>query len=95
MNGARQLDPEDRQALIVSLPVKMREWGAALGFSQIGVADVDLASAEPGLRSWLDNGCHGEMDYMRGCNAISPRPAAPSWAGSRPMRSSSPRGAGR
>ena len=35
----------------------------ALGFSQIGVADVDLASAEPGLQAWLASGFHG------GCHA--------------------------
>ena len=36
----------------------------ALGFSQIGVADVDLASAEPGLQAWLASGFHGGMGYM-------------------------------
>ena len=43
---------------------RLREWAAALGFSQIGVADVDLSSAEPGLLAWLHNGFHGAMDYM-------------------------------
>ena len=43
---------------------QLQEWAAALGFSQIGVADVDLASAEPGLMQWLHNGFHGAMDYM-------------------------------
>ncbi|MEO8835863.1 MAG: tRNA epoxyqueuosine(34) reductase QueG [Caldimonas sp.] len=42
----------------------MRTWGRELGFSQIGVAGIDLASAEPRLAAWLDNGFHGEMDYM-------------------------------
>ena len=31
-----------------SLLAQLREWAAALGFSQIGVADVDLSRAEPG-----------------------------------------------
>jgi len=43
---------------------RLREWAAALGFSQIGVAGVDLSSAEPGLVEWLNNGFHGSMDYM-------------------------------
>ena len=47
-----------------SLLAQMRAWGHALGFSQIGVAGIDLASAEPNLLAWLDNGCHGDMDYM-------------------------------
>lgn len=42
----------------------LRQEAAALGFSQIGVAPVDLADAEPGLRAWLDAGHHGEMAYM-------------------------------
>ena len=43
---------------------RLREWASALGFSQIGVADVDLSSAEPDLLEWLHNGFHGSMDYM-------------------------------
>ena len=43
---------------------RLREWAAALGFSQIGVAGVDLSSAEPGLVEWLNNGFQGSMDYM-------------------------------
>jgi len=35
-----------------------------LGFSQIGVAPVDLSHAEPGLLAWLAAGNHGSMDYM-------------------------------
>ena len=37
---------------------------AALGFSQIGVGPVDLASAEAGLVAWLAAGFHGRMEYM-------------------------------
>ena len=43
---------------------RLREWASALGFSALGVADVDLSDAEPGLQAWLDAGFHGEMDYM-------------------------------
>ena len=50
-------------------------WGAALGFSQIGVADVDLSSAEPGLLAWLAAGCHGEMGYMARHGLTRARPA--------------------
>ena len=54
------LDGRDGPTVLASL----REWGAELGFSQIGVADVDLSHAEAGLLAWLDNGFHGSMDYM-------------------------------
>ncbi|MBM3388085.1 MAG: tRNA epoxyqueuosine(34) reductase QueG [Betaproteobacteria bacterium] len=36
----------------------------SLGFSQIAVADVDLSSAEPGYRAWLEAGFAGTMHYM-------------------------------
>jgi len=50
----------DETAVLARLEAHAR----ALGFSQIGVADVDLSSAEPGLLAWLHNGFHGAMDYM-------------------------------
>ncbi len=53
----RALDPD---ALLETL----RAWGRELGFSQIGVAGIDLATAEVRWRAWLDNGFHGAMDYM-------------------------------
>ncbi|RYF75266.1 MAG: tRNA epoxyqueuosine(34) reductase QueG [Comamonadaceae bacterium] len=42
----------------------MGSWAKDLGFSQIGVAGIDLSSAEAGLAAWLAQGFHGEMDYM-------------------------------
>lgn len=54
---------------------RLREWASAAGFSQIGVADIDLASAEPGLLAWLHNGFHGSMDYMARHGLKRARPA--------------------
>ena len=42
----------------------MCSWARELGFARVGVADVDLTTAEPGLLAWLNNGFHGGMDYM-------------------------------
>ena len=53
----------------------LRRWAEALGFASLGVADVDLSDAEPGLRAWLDAGCHGEMDYMARHGMARARPA--------------------
>jgi epoxyqueuosine reductase len=61
----------DGQALLQQL----REWARELGFSQIGVADVDLASAEPGLQAWLQAGFHGGMGYMEAHGLKRARPA--------------------
>ena len=53
----------------------MRQWAHEAGFSQIGVADVDLGSAEQGLRDWLAAGFHGGMHYMQRHGAKRARPA--------------------
>ncbi len=53
----------------------LRKWARELGFASLGVADVDLSSAEPGLQAWLDAGFHGEMDYMARHGAKRARPA--------------------
>lgn len=74
MTDARKLDTLDGEALL-ALMTPLREWAAALGFSQIGVADVDLTSAEPGLLAWLHNGFHGRMDYMAAHGLRRARPA--------------------
>ncbi|KTT14825.1 tRNA epoxyqueuosine(34) reductase QueG [Pseudacidovorax intermedius] len=53
----------------------MRAWAGELGFSQIGVAGIDLSAAEPGLREWLAQGFHGEMGYMAVHGMRRARPA--------------------
>ena len=53
----------------------LREWAATLGFSQIGVADVNLHEAEAGLLQWLGNGFHGSMAYMAAHGLKRARPA--------------------
>jgi epoxyqueuosine reductase len=47
-----------------ALAAAIKAWGRDLGFQAIGIADADLASAEPGLAAWLEQGFHGEMAYM-------------------------------
>jgi len=61
----------DGEALLAQL----RGWGRELGFSQIGIAGIDLASAEAPLLAWLDNGFHGAMDYMAAHGLKRARPA--------------------
>lgn len=53
----------------------MRGWAEELGFSQIGVAGIDLAAAEPGLAAWLSAGYHGRMAYMAAHGNKRARPA--------------------
>jgi epoxyqueuosine reductase len=54
---------------------RVRAWALELGFSQIGVAGVDLHDAEPGLRAWLEAGFHGSMGYMAAHGMRRARPA--------------------
>jgi epoxyqueuosine reductase len=53
----------------------IQAWGQELAFSQIGVAGVDLSTAEPGLQAWLSQGCHGDMAYMARHGMARARPA--------------------
>jgi len=62
-------------AALQALWPQVQGWAQALGFSQIGVADVDLASAEPGLLAWLAAGFHGSMGYMAAHGLKRARPA--------------------
>jgi len=54
---------------------QLQAWALELGFSQIGVADIDLSSAEPGLLAWLAAGFHGSMHYMASHGLKRARPA--------------------
>ena len=51
---------ENLQALANSI----KSWGKALGFSEVGITDTDLASAERHYQAWIEKGFHGDMDYM-------------------------------
>ena len=54
---------------------QLRGWAQELGFSQIGIADIDLSSAEAGLQAWLAAGFDGSMGYMRAHGLRRARPA--------------------
>ena len=68
MFNSAQIDP-------LQLLAQIQTWAGELGFSQIGVAGVDLTSAEPGLMQWLAQGFHGSMDYMAAHGLRRARPA--------------------
>ena len=58
-----------------ALALAIKGWGAALGFGDVRIADVDLSHAEQGLQDWLAAGRHGEMDYMASHGLLRARPA--------------------
>ena len=65
------LDSDELRAL--SHKIKM--WGAALGFQQVGITDTDLTEAEQHLCNWLDNNYQGEMHWMAQHGSKRSRPA--------------------
>ena len=54
---------------------QLQAWARDLGFAHVGVADIDLSTAEPGLQAWLAAGFHGSMDYMARHGLKRARPA--------------------
>ena len=54
---------------------RLRAWAHELGFSQIGIAGIDLSAAEEGLLAWLAAGFHGDMAYMAAHGLKRARPA--------------------
>ena len=49
---------------LIKLAQDIKNWGRNLGFQKVGITDINLADQEGNLQKWLDNGYHGEMDYM-------------------------------
>ncbi|MFT5450790.1 MAG: epoxyqueuosine reductase, partial [Enterobacterales bacterium] len=57
------------------LATNIEKWGLELGFSQLGICDVDLAKHEKHLNSWLENNYHGDMGYMARHGLMRARPS--------------------
>ena len=57
---AEALSPAFMKALAQDLTV----WGNALGFSHVGLSTIDVSQATQRLTNWLQQGFHGDMDYM-------------------------------
>ncbi len=70
IEGLNKSEPEPQPLLS-----KLQAWAADLGFSQIGVSDLDLTDAEVGLQNWLARGFHGSMHYMQAHGSKRTRPA--------------------
>ena len=50
---------------LATLAEQIRVWGRELGFQQVGIADTDLSRADARLQSWLEQGYHADMEWMR------------------------------
>jgi epoxyqueuosine reductase len=67
--------PQQPTIDLAALKGDILRWGEDLGFQQIGVSDIDLSEAETRLQLWLDDGCHGSMQYMKKHGTKRSRPA--------------------
>ncbi|MDF3035481.1 MAG: queG [Paucimonas sp.] len=63
--------PVDADALALTI----KAWGREFGFADIRITDAVLNDAEEGLRAWLNEGMHGELDYMAAHGMKRARPA--------------------
>ena len=59
----------------VALARDIKHWARELGFANTGISGVDLDEDEEHLQRWLDEGHHGEMDYMARHGNKRTRPA--------------------
>ena len=75
LHGSNQAVTEVAPLDWTSLAQRIKTWARELGFQQAGIADCDLAAAEPRLLAWLKEGRHGEMDYMVRHGTARSRPA--------------------
>ena len=58
-----------------ALADRIRALAHAAGFQRVGIAGVELADDETHLRSWLEHGLHGSMDWMARHGDKRSRPA--------------------
>jgi epoxyqueuosine reductase len=65
---------QDSTVDYTALREEIRTAGKKLGFAAIGVAGAEPGQAVDGLRAWLAEGCHGEMDYMARHAELRARP---------------------
>src|SRR6185312_1611527 len=48
----------------LALARDIKRWARELGFAQAGISGVTLEQDENHLQRWLEDGYHGEMDYI-------------------------------
>jgi epoxyqueuosine reductase len=57
------------------LATNIENWSTELGFSQVGICDVDLSKHEEPLKKWLEKNYHGDMGYMERHGLMRARPS--------------------
>ena len=69
-------EPDTRPHIdYAALAGEIKRWAIELGFADAGISGTDLGADEQHLERWLDDGHHGEMEYMARHGAKRSRPA--------------------
>jgi len=71
LDKSKQLTTD--QAARLALDIK--QWAAELGLSACAITDTELGDHETYLLNWLNDGFHGEMDYMQRHGTKRSRPS--------------------
>jgi len=56
--------PHSKALSAEALLPRLRDWGAELGFADVGIAEARLEADARHLAAWLEQGFHGSMAYM-------------------------------
>ena len=57
-----------------NLAIQIKAWSRELGFSDVGITDIDLSEDQRYLDKWLEKGYHGEMKYMKDHGTMRGKP---------------------
>lgn len=69
-------EPDTRPHIdYAALAGEIKRWAIELGFADAGISGTDLGADEQHLKRWLDDGHHGDMEYMARHGAKRSRPA--------------------
>ena len=69
------MDSPDQHLDYKELAQRINDWSKSLGFQQLGITDTLMDAHEARLMDWLNDGYHGEMDYMVKHGTKRSRPA--------------------
>ncbi|MEZ5439701.1 MAG: tRNA epoxyqueuosine(34) reductase QueG [Lysobacteraceae bacterium] len=67
--------PDTPATDMTTLRRQLDGWAREAGFQAVGVSDIELGEDEAHLKRWLDDGFHGDMDYMQRHGDKRTRPA--------------------
>ncbi|HIO93380.1 MAG TPA: tRNA epoxyqueuosine(34) reductase QueG [Leucothrix mucor] len=62
-------------SILQDLASKITIWGNELGFQKVGFSNIDLGKTEQQLQTWVEQGFHGDMEWMHHHGSKRTQPA--------------------